>query len=1006
MTMRGYRRQASSGTEIRVNGTVGAETHCAGKNMRSSRKSFLARPLGVNSLTIRLAAAFICASSLAQIPTQHNDAFRTGANLSETTLTVANVNSSRFGRVATFPVDGDVYAQPLFLPRINIRGGQRDLVLVATANNSLYAFDADASGVPAPLWKRAYGNAVPMPSDDFANLMKTCRAYTSRHGAGLPPESARIAFDDHVEYNMRQIGITGTPVVDPATNTIYFATFSRDPKATHSGPCMNFQNCTLQAVCSHPVYTYHYFLHAVDAASGGDRAGSPVEIAAAAPGTSAGSVGGVVTFEPARQLQRAAILLAQSPQPALYIAFTGHGDVGYYHGWVLAYDPATLKKLGTFLDAPDKDPRYPVETDGDQDLGEQAGIWQSGQGPVADSDGNIYVMTGNGSNTIGTGHNYGDSFIKLRLASGALTVVKAWSPTPNETGDNDLGSAGPLLVENGSLLVGGGKFGVAYILDRNLALQQQFYAVVPPAGSNCDVAAYPGLNPMGYTTHIHGSPVFWKGSQRTFLYVWGENDCLRAFPLDAGRVPISSNPVFHAQKVGAATSFSTDVVPHPAGEEGMPGGILTLSANGNREGTAIVWASRPISGTTLQKVPPGMLEAFDATNVGHRLWSSEEFAADKVGKLARFTPPIAAGGRVFMATFSAAVMAYGALPTPRAVNRSAVTVLTRNPTDASLYRVSAAGGVQSTFWDKNWGSWFPVGTRTGWAPAGSLVSTLSRNSSDGSLYAVGNDGGVYTNWWANGSWHDWSRIGPSFTTLPGSPIRAVSRSSSDASIYVVGKDGGVYGASWSNGTWHDWFRIGGSFTLPVRTALDKVSRNPSDLSLYAVGQDGGVYSAFWVNGNWTGWFRIGSPFATAPASPVHTASRNSSDASLYVVGGDGGVYTNFWASGKWNSWSRVDKQFVAPKGADVAALSRNSTDVSLYVAGGDGGVYTNFWANGSWSSWSRVDFVSPAAGSAITVLSRPNAALNGDASLYLVGKDGIVRSTIWNGAWQPWITIP
>src|SRR5712664_240797 len=133
----------------------------------------------------------VLSTARAQVPkydvlTHHNDIFRTGANLSETTLTVDNVTWSRFGRVATLPVDGDVYAQPLYLARVPTRNsGQRDLVIVATANNTLYAFDANASGTATPLWKRAYGNAVPMPSDDFANLEFTCGKYTQIHD-GFP----------------------------------------------------------------------------------------------------------------------------------------------------------------------------------------------------------------------------------------------------------------------------------------------------------------------------------------------------------------------------------------------------------------------------------------------------------------------------------------------------------------------------------------------------------------------------------------------------------------------------------------------------------------------------------------------------------------------------------------------------------------------------------------------------------------------------------------------------
>jgi hypothetical protein len=967
---------------------------------------FLSAQQGGPMKTARVAtlagAVLVCVCTLASVPTQHNDAKRTGANLSETKLTTGSVSWSRFGHVATFPVDGDIYAQPLYLPRVaTTKWGRRDLLLVATANNTLYAFDATASGNVAPLWKRPYGNAVPMPSDDFANLEATCQKYTANHGPGLPPESARIGFDNHVWYNMRQIGITGTPVVDTGTDTVYFATFSRDARPTTTGPCMDFKTCAMTAPCSHLVYTYHYWLHAVDVRSGDEKPRSPVEITGTAPGTSAGSINGVVTFQASRQLQRPALLLAKVPQPALYIAFGGRGDTGYYHGWVFAYDLGTpQKRLAVFLDEPDADASYPLKDGGAEDGGEQGGIWQSGQGPVADADGNVYLMSGNGSNTA---RNFGDSFIKLRLTNGALKVVKAWSPYPNERGDNDLGSSGPVLVDNGNLLVGGDKSGIIYLLSRDLALQQQFRAVIPPSGSSCDLNTYPRSCPIGFSANIHGSPVYWKGRLRTFLYVWGENDCLRAYPLDAGKVPLAANQCLDNPAIGAAASVSPDLTSRPPDvNNAMPGGMLALSARGDQEGSAIVWAVRPLSGTALQQVPPGVLEAFDATNVGRRLWATEQFAADRLGKFARFTPPTVAGGRVFMATFSNAVMVYGMLPAPRVAERGIVTALSRNSTDASLYRVGADGRVLSTWWDGQWHPWFAIGAQAGWAAPGAQVTPLSRTSSDASIYVTGNDGGVYSTWWSDGQWHDWFRIGNAFTVPKGAPIRALSRKADDASLYVVGSDGGVYSTWWSNGLWHDWFRIGNGFDVPPGSTVEVLSRDPSDASLYVVGNDGGIYSTWWSSGAWHNWFRIGNAFAVQKGSAIHALSRMSTDASLYVIGADGGVYSTWWSDGVWAPWFRIDRSFVASKGGHVMPLSRKSDDASLYLVGNDGSVYSTWWSNGAWAPWFRIDFATAVGGSMVTPLSR----LAPDASLYLVGVDGLVHSTFWNGAWQPWFTVP
>ena len=303
--------------------------------------------------------------------TFHNDNARDGANLTETTLTPANVNPTNFGKVASFAVDGYVYAQPLYASNLNVPGvGAKGVVFVATEHDSVYAFDAGAPTGAAPLWH-----------DSFINPAA---------GVTTVPQADVISTDIAPE-----IGITGTPVIDAATNTLYVVAKTKEVTGG--------------------VTSYVQRLHALDATTGAEKFGGPVVISATVPGTGDGSVNGAVTFDPLRENQRSGLLLSNG---VLYAAWASHGDNGPYHGWVMAYNAATLQQLAVFNASPD---------DG------EAGIWMNGCGPSADAAGNLYLASGNGdfdANTAG-GSSYGDSAIKLSPASlsgGGLAVSGLFQP--------------------------------------------------------------------------------------------------------------------------------------------------------------------------------------------------------------------------------------------------------------------------------------------------------------------------------------------------------------------------------------------------------------------------------------------------------------------------------------------------------------------------------------------------------------------------------------------------
>ncbi len=224
------------------------------------------------------------------------DLQQTGANLQETTLTPA-MNWSTFGKVGTYPVDGQVFAQPLYVNGVVIGGVKRNLLYVATMGNSVFAFNADDPQSATPFWQVNLGPTVPSGLFNFTDIL---------------PE----------------IGILGTPAIDANAQVLYVVADTLPPGAL-----------------SNPVFQ----LHALSLVDGHDMFGGPVQIAASVPGTGAGSNNGTIAFNAFWQLQRPGLILANG---TLYIAFGSHADTGNYHGWILAYDASTLKQTAVFNSAP------------------------------------------------------------------------------------------------------------------------------------------------------------------------------------------------------------------------------------------------------------------------------------------------------------------------------------------------------------------------------------------------------------------------------------------------------------------------------------------------------------------------------------------------------------------------------------------------------------------------------------------------------------------------------
>jgi hypothetical protein len=509
------------------------------------------------------------------------DANVSGALLTETALKPSNVSSSTFGRQFSMPVRGRIYAQPLFA-RLTMGGQTQNILFVATMENALYAFYADA---PArPIWAVDYSAVTP--------------------GAAPAPITDFVGSNS---YNIAgPIGIESTPVIDPATSTIYFVTNTRD--ADH----ITFR------------------IHAVDATTGAERSGSPQIITGSYNGT---------TFNPATQNQRTSLTIANKGGAGhVIVAFGSHEDNDVYSGWVMAYNKSTLAQTGVINVATSI-----TSTSGWTGTKSAGAIWQSGRPPVVDTDGYVYLFTGNGPSwspssladrqkTADGVYNFCESVIKLD-PSQALKIVDYFTPSNYvdlDSDDVDVSSSGPLLIPGSNVLIGGGKEGWMYTLDRtNLGHK---------------VSSNPGFSVSG--NNFRGGPVVWNRTAAgggPLVYTWNASDNLKAFWFNRSANTLSS---------AAAATYS-------AGPNLYPGGTLTLSANGDSDG--IIWALVNSQGDADHRAPPGELHAFNAATLTE-LWNSTQVPArDDLGLLAKYVPPLVANGKVYVATGSNQVVVYGSL---------------------------------------------------------------------------------------------------------------------------------------------------------------------------------------------------------------------------------------------------------------------------------------------------------------------------------------------------------
>jgi hypothetical protein len=514
------------------------------------------------------------AQGFAGVLTWHNDNSRTGQNLDETILNPQNVNATAFGKVFSYAVDGQIYAQPLYVPNVNIPGqGVHNVIYVATENDSVYAFDADGM-TATPLWQVSFiAPANGITTVPCAMIASECNVYPV-------------------------VGVTATPVIDPASQTLYLVA-----KTLENGTAVQR-------------------LHALDITTGGERFGGPVAIQGSVPGIGLDSQNGVVSFDSLHQNQRAGLLLSGG---VIYIA-SGSG----HHGWIFGYDAQTLAQLYVFNTTPN---------------GLRGGIWGSGAGPAVDSQGNIYVATGDGTfDADSGGTDYGDTVLKLSSTLGVLDYFTPMDQLCRFAQDLDLGSGGPLLLPSQSGpytdelieagkggcpgdLFGSTSAGPIYLVNRDAMGQYS-------SQDNQDLETVAGS--------VHGylsNPAYWQGPNGSYIYHSG-----MTANFASGNASLGDYLKMYELSAGA-------LIPTPAAQSQnlfLMGSTPAISADGGTDG--VLWAIERLDVPSAKPGnQPAILYAYDASNVSRMLYCSA-LPQDQAGPAAKFQVPTIANGKVYVGT--------------------------------------------------------------------------------------------------------------------------------------------------------------------------------------------------------------------------------------------------------------------------------------------------------------------------------------------------------------------
>jgi hypothetical protein len=414
------------------------------------------------------ASAVAAVTDLPGVYTYHNDLARDGANTQEYALTPANVNTSSFGKLASCAVDGAIYGQPLWVANVTVGGTKHNVVIVTTQHDSLFAFDADSTPC-AQLWT--------------ISLIDAAHGGTS--GETPVPGSAVGAGYGDIQP---EIGVNGTPVIDPTTGILYVVSKSISMTPT----------------------TFYQRIHAIDITTGSEKTGSPALIAAAVPGYADGST--TVAFNTKQQNQRAGLALVNG---TVFIAWGSHEDSVPWYGWIMGYryGSGAWAQTAAFNTTPNL---------------HQGGIWMGGGAPSVDSNSQLYFLTGNGgfdaNSPTAPNNDYGDSLLQVNTALQVSSYFTPSDEVADGQSDKDFGSGGSSMLADlpsGNAvmhaLVCGGKDGTLYVLNRDLL------------GGFGDSAAVQTI-PLGHG--MFSTAAMWNG----YMFVAGGGGPLNAYQLNTSPV--------------------------------------------------------------------------------------------------------------------------------------------------------------------------------------------------------------------------------------------------------------------------------------------------------------------------------------------------------------------------------------------------------------------------------------------------------------------------------------
>jgi hypothetical protein len=810
----------------------------------------------------------------AAVPTSHNDNARTGLNSSETTLTPASVNATTFGKLFAYPVDGQIYAQPLFAANVAIaEKGLHNVVFVATENNSVYAFDAESnSGNGGLLWGPiSLGPTMPTGDICSGNVSPT-------------------------------FGVTGTPVIDTATNTLYVVSKNK---------------------LSSTVYVAR--LHALDLGSGAEKFGGPVNINGSVPGTGDGTAGGSVAFEPKQHFQRSALLLQGG---SVYIAFSSHCDIHGYHGWLFGYNAANISQQTAIFNTSPNAISVPATSSCKCYLGwcpAGGAIWMAGAGPAADANG-IYAATGNGqfdANTPG-GVAYGDTILKVvRSTTTQLTVADYFTPFDQRTlecNDADLGSSGPLLLpgSNPSLLVQVSKSGNIYLVNRATGSMGEYNATCGTPGPSCDHVVQVIDNAI--TPEVLSSPTYFNGT----VYFQGGSDSIKAFELANG-VFAPTTPV--AQSPKPAGSFSTTSISYD-------------STASNPTSTAIVWS--------IEKDYHGMgvLHAFTADTLRELYDADAQGYRDAAGPTVEFTVPTIAAGKVFVGTANRLVVYGGgffgwsgekAFPS---VPAKQVAVARNQGGALEVFYIGIDTGIYYNYQmaPSNEITW------SGQLALGGFAKQIAvGQNKDGRLevFYVGTDNAIYHNYQTTTNPNTWSGQG----SLGGYAKQIAVGQNQDGrlELFYIGTDDALYHnyQTAPNNGWSGQGPLGG-YAKQVAVGQNQDGR----LELFYVGTDDALYHNYQTapNNGWSGQGPLGGY-----AKQIVIGQNQDGRLELFYVGMNDSLYHNYQTAPN-NGWSGGEA--LGGSTATQFAVAQNQDGrLELFYAGMDSAIHHNFQTapNNGWS---------------------------------------------------------